>query len=69
MTDAAQIAKALTPAQRRFLLKVPRYADDAYKPMIKLLKLNLIARQTGKYSGTWYEATDLGRAVAAELEE
>ena len=77
MTDAADIAKALTPAQRkalRFLAsqrrdewKDPYYCDDFDGRAGSALVRKRLAEKTDTTYPA-YRLTDLGRAVAAELE-
>ena len=77
MTDASQIAKALTPAQRKALLAISEVKGsgmaEAKRDWFNANAANslafkrLVKREVWKNSETTYTATDLGRSVAAEL--
>ena len=80
MTDAAQIAKALTPAQRKALARIAQCGSGAItrhgnvmcqgermstdpSTWLRLVAKELVYGDDGRIA-----VTDLGRAVAAELE-
>ena len=79
MTDAARIAQALTPAQRKALpefteadpedLLVPEWMLLDGRVVSGLHRRGLLGRHDHGDGFPHYTATDLGRAVAAELKE
>ena len=66
MTDAAQIAKALTPAQRK-ALQGDLTGDEFSAEGMGLFALGIVSLDPLMDGPRAFPITDLGRAVAAEL--
>lgn len=62
------MSEKLTKAQRRELMEIAGRAYrshyiDEYKPIVALLRLGYVERQTGKFGSSTYSITPAGRAA------